>query len=144
MTTLGRMLAMPVREQRLIARVALHVIAFRIALRIISSSRIRQLAARPALPSPSLGEFSPEHLGWAVRAVARRVPGTTCLTQALTLHRLLIQAGHDAEIRIGVAKGDEGNLDSHAWVVCHGRILAGERGDLDRYATILSLGIERP
>jgi hypothetical protein len=56
---------------------------------------------------------------------------------------LLAMAGHPAEIRIGVAKGEKG-IDSHAWVVCHGRVLAGDDGALGRYEPILSLGTERP
>ncbi len=144
MTTVGRVLAMPVREQRLLAYALLLVVAFRIALSVMPPSRIRRLAGRSVAPSSSLADFSPERLAWAVGAVARRVPRASCLTQAFALHRLLARAGHAAEIRVGVAKGEQGSLDSHAWVVCQGRILVGKRDDLGRYAPILSLGMERP
>ncbi len=137
-------MAMPLGEKLLLARVLLLVVAFRIALWIVPASRIRELAARPVKSSPSLAVFPPEHLAWAVRAAARRVPRATCLTQALALRRLLAKAGHAAEIRIGVAKGKDRELDSHACVVCHGRALVADGEDPGRYSPILSLGAGRP
>lgn len=135
---------MPGRDRRLLARALFTVIAFRIALHVAPSSRIPEIAARRASRSPFLAGFPPERLAWAVRASARRVPAATCLTQALSLYRLLAMGGHAAEIRIGVAKGSDGGLDSHAWVVCHGRVLEGDGGDPVRYQPILSLGTGRP
>lgn len=142
--TIGKILALPKGERRLLAHALILVAACRVALHVVPSSRVRHLAARPAVRSPSLSQFPPERLAWAVGAAARRIPGATCLTQALALHRLLAKAGHAAEIRIGVAKGERGRLDSHAWVVCHGTVLSGDDGDLGRFEPILSLGTVRP
>ena len=144
MGTIGKVIAMPTRERLLLGRAFFLVVACRLALHLAPPSSLRGLAARPQGRSPTLEQFSPSRLAWAVRAAARRVPGATCLTQALALQRLLAKAGHDAEIRIGVAKSEGGGLDSHAWVVCHGRVLVGDDGDLGRYEPILSLGLERP
>ena len=131
-------------ERILLGRALFAVASCRIALYVLPTSPIQRLAARPELKSPTLAQFSPERLAWAVQAAARRVPGATCLTQALALHRLLAKAGHASEIRIGVAKGERGSLESHAWVVCDGRVLVGDGGDLARYEPILSLGAEHP
>lgn len=135
-----KLLAMPAGEQRLLARAFCLVVAFRIALRVMDWSRIRALAARSERRSAVPATFPPGRLAWAVQAAARRVPGATCLTQSLALHHLLARAGHAAEIRIGVARSEGAGLDSHAWVVCHGRVLVGGIGDLDRYQPILSIG----
>src|SRR5262245_44841308 len=39
---------------------------------------------------------------WAVQAAAARLPGTTCLAEALVAQRLLWADGHPAQLRIGV------------------------------------------
>lgn len=134
------LLAMPAGERRLLARALFLVVAFRVALRVMDWPRIRALAARSVDRSAVLAKLPPVRLAWAVQAAARRVPGATCLTQSLALHHLLAKAGHAAEIRIGVARSERGGLDSHAWVVCHGRVLVGDIGDLERYQPILSMG----
>ena len=140
----GKIAAMRWEERILLGRALCAVISCRVALFVLPTSPIQRLATRPGSLSPSLAQFSPDRLAWAVQAAARRVPGATCLTQALALHRLLAKAGHRAEIHIGVAKGERGSLDSHAWVVCHGSVLVGDGGDLERYEPILSLRAEHP
>jgi len=127
-------------ERRLLVRALCLVVAFRIALRVMDWSRIRALAARSEGRSAALAKLPPVRLAWAVRAAARRVPGATCLTESFALNHLLAKAGHAAEIRIGVARSQQGGLDSHAWVVCHGKVLVGDTGDLERYQRILSMG----
>ena len=139
-----KILAMRWEERALLGRALFAVISCRVALYVLPKSPIQRLSARPDPRSPNPAQFAPERLAWAVQTAARRVPGATCLTQALALHRLLGKAGHAAEIRIGVAKGERGRLDSHAWVVCRGRVLVGDGGDLGRYEPILSLGGEHP
>ena len=134
-----KLLAMPAGERRLLARALCLVLGFRIAIRVMDWSRIRALAARSEGRSVVLAKHPPARLAWAVKAAARRVPGATCLTQSLALRHLLAKAGHAAEIRIGVARSEPGRLDSHAWVVCHGRVLVGDTGDLERYQPILSM-----
>ena len=135
-----KLLAMPARDRRLLVRALCVVFAFRIGLLVMDWPRIRALAVRSERRSAALAELAPARLAWAVRAAARRVPGATCLTQSLALRHLLAKAGHAAEIRIGVATTGHGGLDSHAWVVCHGRVLAGDTGDLERYQPIMSMG----
>jgi hypothetical protein len=78
-------------------------------------------------------------ISWAVRAAARRVPGASCLTQALALHYLMGRAGHVSQVRIGVAKDAEGRFESHAWLEYQGTVLVGDNGDLARFAPILAV-----
>jgi hypothetical protein len=70
---------------------------------------------------PPLRGCSPERAAWAVTAVARRMPGTYCLSWALALRGLLAQAGSEATLRIGVAAAPAGALNAHAWIDCDGR-----------------------
>ena len=54
------------------------------------------------------------------------MPGTgTCLVQALALQVLLEREGFPASLCIGVARGQRGQLEGHAWVESQGRILIG-------------------
>jgi hypothetical protein len=67
---------------------------------------------------------------WAVQTVAARLPGSTCLTSALTAEVMLKRRGHDVVVRFGVARpdGQRGTRMFHAWVECDGRPVIGAEG----------------
>ena len=73
----------------------------------------------------------------SVRRASRYVPSATCLTQALATQILLARRGQVSRLRIGVSKGQEGELKAHAWVESQGRIIIGQTKDLPSY-TILN------
>lgn len=77
-------------------------------------------------------------VGWAIAAVSRFVPQATCLTQALAAQTLLKTLSQPARMRIGVAKGERGNLEAHAWVESGGRVIVGQSENLSRYALLAS------
>jgi len=110
-------------------RLALSLMPFRRAYRLTGARGVSRRRGSPAV----------RRLSWAVQVAGRRIPGATCLVQALALHRLMARAGHSGTLRIGVARCDGHGLDAHAWVEHRDAIVLGERGDLQRYATILTL-----
>ena len=114
-------------------RLLLWTVPFRFARRLVST--------RPAV-SPALAQFPVKRLSWSVQASAKRIPGASCLTQALALQRLLVRAGHTADLRIGVAKDDVSRLASHAWLEHEGEVLIGDNGELERYSPILAWSSE--
>jgi hypothetical protein len=57
-----------------------------------------------------------ERVRWAVAAVGRRLPGATCLTQALAARMLLGRKGIPARVRIGVRRDEAGRIAGHAWL----------------------------
>jgi hypothetical protein len=65
-----------------------------------------------------------EQLTWAVKVASRRVPGVTCLSQAIALQRLLSGNGRCSELRIGV-DNSAGRFTAHAWLILNDRILIG-------------------
>jgi hypothetical protein len=73
----------------------------------------------------------------SVRRASRYVPAATCLTQALATQLLLARRGQVSRLRIGVSKGQGGELKAHAWVESQGRIVIGQTNDLPSY-TILN------
>jgi hypothetical protein len=67
-----------------------------------------------------------ERVSRAVEVMGRFVPQATCLTQALAAQMLLKRGGFSPDLRIGVAKTGERQLQGHAWVENHGRIMIGD------------------
>ena len=76
-----------------------------------------------------------ERAAWAANAVGHRfLPSRPCLTQALVLQYLLLRRGDDStELRIGVTKGEDGELLAHAWVERGHRVLIGGTASPSRY-----------
>jgi Transglutaminase-like superfamily len=67
-------------------------------------------------------------------------PGNVkCLARALTTEFLLTKYGYCPLLRIGVAKGEQGTLEAHAWVEEQGKIVIGYLQDLDKFTVFSSL-----
>lgn len=129
MRPLATFLALPGGDRLLLLRAAATLVAVRCALHLVSIERLRRWAGhlrdanRPADP-----------IIWSVRTAARRVPGTTCLSSALALQRLLSSAGHPSQVHIGVAR-DASGFTAHAWLVHDGIVVIGEE-EHERYARL--------
>lgn len=79
------------------------------------------------------------HVGRAVRAAARRLPGTTCLVEAVTAELMLRRRGIESTLHIGVrAPCATTPLDAHAWLECNGAIIVGDRADVGEYQMLAS------
>ena len=98
-------------------RLALWVLPFRWVSRVLDGhSGSRRI--RTAIPE--------DRLIWAVRITATRVPGATCLVQAMAAKYLLERCGREPRLDFGIVK-DNGRLLAHAWLVLDGRtVLGGE------------------
>ncbi len=75
-------------------------------------------------------------IAWAVGAVTRRLPGTTCLAEALTACAMLRRHGHDATLRIGARHAAAPTLVAHAWVECDGEVVVGNVAEIEDYAVL--------
>lgn len=90
--------------------------------------------------SPRLSATAEEpavgRLAWATGAAARHhLYPMRCLPQALCLRWLLGRHGIESELRIGVARKDDG-LAAHAWVERQGRAVGEDRGVGERFAPL--------
>jgi hypothetical protein len=74
-------------------------------------------------------------LVWAVTAVSRCLPSTTCLTRALAAQALLAWFGHESRLEIGVAKDEQLRFEAHAWLVLGEQIVIGGP-EVDRYTSL--------
>jgi hypothetical protein len=116
-----------------VARVALWVLPFNVARRLVSSGGRRSSAL-----------IAPEKIGWAVSAAKRFVPKADCLPQALAAERLLTRFGHPVEFRIGVVKSGRNRLLAHAWVESNGKLVVGDLTQgLSMYAPLSPLPAPR-
>jgi len=114
------------------------MVTLRVALTALPYGRVERLVSRlarrrAAVPAPT------ERIAWAVAAVGRRLPGATCLVQALAASIMLARGGTRAIVRIGVARERGGPLESHAWVESEGRVVIGDV-HVDRYVPIATWG----
>jgi hypothetical protein len=120
-------LALPGSDRLLLVKAAATLVAVRCALHLVSIERLRSWAGHLREANRPV-----DRIIWSVRTAARRVPGATCLSSALTLQRLLSSAGHPSQVHIGVARDASGFM-AHAWLVHDGVVVIGEE-EHERYA----------
>jgi Transglutaminase-like superfamily len=125
MGAIATFLGLPAADRRLLLRALATVVRVRVLLRLQSLDRLRAWAQwQQWAQQKKSGNLPPAQLAWAVRTAARRMPGATCLVQALALQRLLSQQGHSSELHIGVARHDQ-SFEAHAWLTHQGKVLIG-------------------
>lgn len=122
-------------ERSLLVEALWLVVAVRVAVRTLPFTTVRRHFAR-RVPPGRAGGPTPEQIARAVKTVGRRIPGTTCLAEAVAGHTMLQRHGHPAVLRIGVRRGDSARLDAHAWVECAGTVAIGTVADLADYAVL--------
>lgn len=143
-----RLRALDGRRRRLLCEAALALLIARVRLTVLPFAAMRRpvtsradTARTRTRPIPD----TPQDIGWAIGAAARRLPGMTCLVQAIAADRLLRRAGWPSELRIGMRRPTpEAPLEGHAWVVCDGQIVVGGAVDLERYAPLTTLAPTSP
>lgn len=99
-----------------LVRIAVAILPFRVVHRAVDGAQRRRRAA-PDVPR--------ERIASAVAGVARRVPGATCLTEVVAAALLSARHGHQATVRLGVAKSGS-RVVAHAWLENEGRVVLGE------------------
>lgn len=117
-------------------RLGLWLLSFRNLLKLLQKINKPNLI----LPFQDKSQISTSKIVWAVNAASRYMPGgVKCLARALTAQVLMTYHGHTPELRIGVAKGEGGNLEAHAWIEYQGRVAIGNLKDLSRFIPLPSL-----
>ena len=147
MKRLRRFLALPPIERRLVVRAALLLGVIRLGLRLLPFRTLWRLlnqAPRASVGSPTATHFSPDRIAWAVRVASPVVLGVKpCLAQSLAVRLLLRRRGYPARLHLGVARGEGGQVQAHAWVETNGRVvIGGSASELERYTPLLALDAE--
>jgi Transglutaminase-like superfamily len=114
-------------------RLGLWLLSFRTLLQVLTKGS--QMATQWRVPQVAIAKII-----WAVNVISRYfAPGSKCLARALTTKVLLDWQGHPSDLRIGVAKGEMGQLEAHAWVEVQEQIVMGDLSDLSRYSLLPTL-----
>lgn len=137
MLRLRRFLALPLAKQWLLLETTILLSLIVIALRIVPLRWLQQFTKRP--PTYTHIPDRRSQLAWAVRKTSRYIPLATCLPQALVTKLLFARYGYPTELRIGVVKDQDGQLEAHAWVESDGVIVVGSLPDISRYTPLPSL-----
>ena len=70
-----------------------------------------------------------EEIGWAVSALARRVPWDgRCLSQALAATWMLRRRGLEGTVSFGARRGERAGFDAHAWLRVGSMMVTGGPG----------------
>jgi hypothetical protein len=134
-----RLRTLSAADRRLLAEAGLLLVLIRIGLWLLPYPMLRRVLDRVRSSGREPPREFPTLVSWAVTAVARRLPGMTCLVQSLTAQTLLHRRGFRADLRIGVqgrAKSAARPLEAHAWVECEGRVVVGEVQNLADYTVL--------
>jgi hypothetical protein len=144
MRPVTRFLKLGWTDKLFLARCTLTVAAIRLGLSLLSYNTLRRWLATAAA-SRVAGDDVVQRIAWGVVGAARIVPGVTCLTQAFAAQLLLARAGYRSQMRIGVAKDEQGQFIAHAWLISNGRVVVGGSSeDLRRYVSLTDLSLEPP
>ena len=129
-------------ERRLLAEAWVLCLVVATGLRVLRFNRLLALLARiRALGRPSAKtDIAPSRAARLVEAAAARAPATTCLTNALVLHEVLLRRGVETEVLIGT-KPAGGAIEAHAWLRHGGEALLG--GDGKGYVPLWQHGFAR-
>lgn len=133
---INKFFRLPGADRSLLVRSMVLVGTARLALWVLPFNVVRRMLSRPVHRS-SGAHATTEKIGWAISVAKRFVPRGNCLPQALAAESLLRRSGHPVELRIGVAKTDQGRLEAHAWVESGGRLVVGDLTQgLDTYTPL--------
>jgi hypothetical protein len=126
-----RFLRRPRADRRLLALAAVLHVVVAIGVRMLPFRRVRRVLAwfGAAARRPSSIEHVDARAVLAVRAVAARLPGGTCLTDALVAQCLLARYGCETTLCFGVTRIPPAGrrFDAHAWLERDGATVIGAR-----------------
>jgi Transglutaminase-like superfamily len=137
---LKTLLRMSGRDRLQIALTFLLLAAIRLGLWLLPFQTLLQNLEKLGRVTPA-SSLSVRQIVWMVNVSSRYMPGVKCLARALTARVLLNWYGYASELRIGVAKGEQGELEAHAWVEYQGKVIIGGLSTLSRYVPLPSLNL---
>jgi hypothetical protein len=147
MKLLYKILLLKNRDRQLLLITFTLLGAIRLGLWLLPFPRWRRLLSHLMQPKSKLQEAnstSVSQVVWAVSVASRYMPGgVKCLARALATQVLLSRHGYPADLHIGVAKGEGGQLEAHAWVESQGQVVIGALSNLSRFTPLPAFGGSR-
>jgi hypothetical protein len=133
-------LKLSAQQHRLLLEALLFLAGAALLMRICHFERLaRWLQLRPYETPQATGGRETQlamQIGWAITAIANRVPGSVkCLTRAMAACLLARRHGLRTTLYLGVTRGATGNLQAHAWLRCGSAVITG-RAEQPGFTTI--------
>ena len=135
----------PVAEQRLLleaatllglARLAIIALPFRWVAAVLGERRRTNVLDASGANSEKITALPVSRVAWAIWLTGRHTPWlSNCLAKAVAGRLMLRRRGIGSTLYFGMAKGDEGEFEAHAWLSSGGVILTGG-AESDRYSVI--------
>lgn len=124
MRLLHRAARLTAGEWRLVAEGACLSLATAVGVRVVTPAHVARWLAGSGSSSSVPLRVPPERAAALVAFASSFVPGSTCLTRALALSRVLARRGIGARVVIGTRRAASG-IEAHAWVTSGGRVILG-------------------
>ena len=130
LTAVGKLFQIPWRDRLLLFEAVVVLALARLATWLLPFRWLAPFLGRKMAESPETDPTDVEpvrRIEWAVSVARRYGPwGQWCLAEAIAGKALLRRRGLTSTLYLGVLKGDDGELEAHAWLRCGSRILIGE------------------
>lgn len=143
MGKLGAFFRLSWAHQLLLVRAAVLVSVVRLMLNVLpfkSVYSILEWMARQAGRRRFRLQYTPAELASSVYVTSKYLLNDTpCLTRALAVELLLRRRKIPSDLRIGVARSEDGGFKAHAWVESEGDVLIGYLTDLNKYTVLPSV-----
>ena len=128
-------------DQGLLVTSMIVVTWFKLALQVLPFRTLHRISVSHRLPNNPLKatnrRVAKRRIMWAVEIASRRIPGgATCLTRALAALLMLRWHGYTANLRIGVMKSGESEVQAHAWIESDQEILAEDLLAISRFTPL--------
>ena len=127
-------------DRRLVVEAAASMVLVWTGLRILRFAALQRILDRYSEYATSRSIDDPAAVSiamvrWAIGAVSARVPGASCLVQALAADAMLRRRHLPSVIRIGVrpSRGQRVRFEGHAWVESGGVVTVGALADLSEF-----------
>ena len=134
-STVWRLRAVPAVRRKLLLEAFVMILALRTGLRMLPFTNLQRHVHRWG-DVLSRDDCTPGDIAWAVGAIGSRLPGTTCLVEALAANCMMRRRGHSPALKIGVRRGAGVGIDAHAWVECAGTVVIGTASDISEYVAL--------
>lgn len=106
----------------------------RLGLLLLSYQKLLHLLDRVSKLNSEYRAIELDNVVRAVNISTRYMPGgAKCLARALTTQVLMKRQSYTPQLHIGVAKGEQGRLEAHAWIEYEQQIVIGGLPNLARY-----------
>jgi hypothetical protein len=145
---LKRAARLPGSRRRLLGEALIALMIARVAMAFLPFRRIAAWLGTPGAESPATATaeeiHSAQEVGWAVGAVARRVPWDgRCLAQVLAATGMLRRRGMEGTVCFGARQSESEDFDAHAWLRLGSYMVTGGPGH-QRFKAFTTFARRRP